>query len=113
MAVSRAVRLLKCPLGQLTLYNMADMALQFITCKLRIFSKLRSCVLTEARFRRRYPHVPKLTDELGTAKERRLNQFGMVILVWCSKTLSSTESVGLLSNLPQANLGLTHGAPSA
>ena len=31
MAVSRVVRLRKLPLGELLLYNMADMALQFIT----------------------------------------------------------------------------------
>ena len=34
-----------------------------------------------------------LTDELSTAKERRLNQFG------AAKALSLTESVELLSNL--------------
>ena len=44
-----------------------------------------------ARFRRRSTHVPT-TDELSTAKERRLNQFG------AAKALSSTESVELLSN---------------
>ena len=31
---------------------------------------------TEARSKRRSTHVPNLTDELGTAEKRRLNQFG-------------------------------------
>ena len=53
--------------------------------------------------------MPNLTDELSTAKERRLNQFGTAVLVrygkrgWCDK--NSTESV-------EFNLGATHGAPS-
>ena len=37
----------------------------------------------KARFRCRSTHVPNLTDELSTAKERRLNQFGTAVLVWC------------------------------
>ena len=49
--------------------------------------------VNRARFRHCSPHVPNLTDELSTAKERRLNQFG------AAKALSSTESVELLSNL--------------
>ena len=48
-------------------------------------------------------HVPNLTDDLGTAKERCLNQFGTAVLVWCGK--SSTESVKLY-------LSSTHGTPS-
>ena len=32
-------------------------------------------------------HVPNLTDELSTAKERRLNQFGTAVLVWCGKSV--------------------------
>ena len=44
-------------------------------------------------FRRPSTRVPNLTDELSTAKERRLNQFG------AAKALSLTESVELLSNL--------------
>ena len=32
--------------------------------------------LTKARSKRRSTHVPNLTDELSTAEERRLNQFG-------------------------------------
>ena len=31
---------------------------------------------TQARSKRRSTHVPNLTDELGTAEEQRLNQFG-------------------------------------
>ena len=30
----------------------------------------------QARSKRRSTHVPNLTDELSTAEERRLNQFG-------------------------------------
>ena len=41
-------------------------------------------------------HVPNLTHDLGTAKERCLNKFGTAVLVWCGK--SSTESVEILSN---------------
>ena len=42
---------------------------------------------TQARFRRRSIHEPNLTDELSTAKERRLNQFGTAVLVWCGKSV--------------------------
>ena len=44
--------------------------------------------------------MPNLTDELSTAKEQRLNQFGLSVLVrcgksvWCGKSL--TESVELM-----------------
>ena len=41
--------------------------------------------------------MPNLTDELSTVKERRLNQFGMDVLVGCGKR--STESVEVLSSL--------------
>ena len=47
--------------------------------------------------------MPNLTDDLGTAKERCLNQFGTAVSVWCGK--SSTESVKLY-------LSSTHGTPS-
>ena len=30
-------------------------------------------------------HVPNLIDELSSAKERRLNQFGTTVLIWCGK----------------------------
>ena len=36
----------------------------------------KSNVQTKARFKRRSIHAPNLTDELSTAEERRLNQFG-------------------------------------
>ena len=52
---------------------------------------------SQAQFRHCATHVPNLTDELSTAKERRLNQFRTVFLVRCGK--SSTESVKILSNL--------------
>ena len=50
-----------------------------------------------ARFRRRSTHAPNLTDEVGTAKEGYLHQFGTAVLFWCGK--SSTESVESLSNV--------------
>ena len=46
--------------------------------------------------------MPNLTEELSTAKEQRLNQFGLSVLVrcgksvWCGKSL--TESVELMMN---------------
>ena len=51
--------------------------------------------------------MPNLTDDLGTAKERSLNQFGTAVLVWCGK--SSTESVEPFVEL---YLSSTHGTPS-
>ena len=44
-------------------------------------------VMNKARFRCRSTHVLNLTDELSTAKERRLNQFGTAVLVWCGKSV--------------------------
>ena len=41
-------------------------------------TKLTNQILT-ARSKRRSTHVPNLTDELGTAEERRLNNFGRQI----------------------------------
>ena len=58
-----------------------------------LISQLSFDLLAKARFRRRSPHVPNLADELSTARERCLNQFGT------AKGLSSTESVELSSNL--------------
>ena len=44
--------------------------------------------------------MPNLTDELSTAKEQRLNQFGLSVLVRCSKSIwcgkSLAESVKLM-----------------
>ena len=58
---------------------------------------------SRARFSRRSTHVPNLTYELSTAKERLLNQFGTAVLVRCGKSVwcgkRSTESVELLTNL--------------
>ena len=39
-------------------------------------SRLSVGIVNEARFKRRSIHAPNLTDELSTAEERRLNQFG-------------------------------------
>jgi len=41
--------------------------------------------MIKARSKRRSIHAPNLTDELSTAQERRLNQFGSAGLVWCGK----------------------------
>ena len=65
-----------------------------------------SLELGKARFRRRSTHVPDLTDQLSTAKERRLNQFGTAVLVRCGK--SST----VCRTFVELNLASTHGAPS-
>ena len=32
--------------------------------------------ICQTRYKRRSTHVPNLADELGTAEQRRLNQFG-------------------------------------
>ena len=50
-----------------------------------LISQLSFDLLAKAWFRRRFPHVPNLADELSTAKERCLNQFGTAVLVWCGK----------------------------
>ena len=50
----------------------------------------------KARFRRCSTHVLNLTDELSAAKERRLNQFAKVVLIWCGTTPNRpTETVAL------------------
>jgi len=41
--------------------------------------------VSKAHSKRRSIHAPNLTDELSTAEERRLNQFGSAGLVWCGK----------------------------
>ena len=40
-----------------------------------------------ARFRHRSSHVPNLTDKLSTAKEWRLNEFGMAVLIRCARNV--------------------------
>ena len=62
-----------------------------------------------ARFRRRSTRVPNLTDELSTAKERRLNQFGTAVLVWCGKSVKFDR---VCRTFVELNLGSTHGTPS-
>ena len=53
--------------------------------------------------------MPNLTDELSTAKERRLNQFGTAILVRCGKSVKF-DRVG--RTFVELNLDSTHGALS-
>ena len=54
--------------------------------------------------------MPNLTDELSTAKERRLNQlFGAAVFVWCGKSVKFDK---VCRTFVKLNLGLTHGAPS-
>ena len=48
-----------------------------------------------ARFRRRSTHVPNLTEEFSTAKERRLNWFGTAVLVWCDKVCRTFVELNL------------------
>ena len=62
---------------------------------------------SEAQFRGRSTHVPSLTDELSTARERC--QLGTVVLVWCGKTVKFDRVCGTFVEL---NLGSTHGALS-
>ena len=57
----------------------------------------------KARFRRRSTHVPNLTDELSTAKERRLNRFGTALLVWCGKSVNFDR---VFRTFLEFNLGL-------
>ena len=64
---------------------------------------------TKARFRRRSTHVPNLTDELSTAKERRLNQFGTAVLVWRGKSVKFDR---VCRTFVELNLGSTHGTLS-
>ena len=65
--------------------------------------------LLKARFRRRSTHVPNLTDELSAAKERRLNQFGTAVLVWCDKSVKFDR---VCRPFVELNLGSTHGTSS-
>ena len=53
--------------------------------------------------------MPNLNDELSTAKERRLNQFGTAVLVWCGKSVKFDR---VCRTFVELNLGSTHGAPS-
>ena len=64
---------------------------------------------SRARFSRRSTHVPNLTYELSTAKERRLNQFGTAVLVWCGKSVKFDR---VCRTFVELNLGSTHGTPS-
>ena len=53
--------------------------------------------------------MPNLTDELSTAEEECLNQFGTAVLVWCSKNIKFDRVCRTFVNL---NLGSMHSAPS-
>ena len=51
-----------------------------------------------------------LTDEFSTAEEEQcLNQFGIVVLVWCGKSIKFDRVCGTFVEL---NLGSTHSVPS-
>ena len=50
-----------------------------------------------------------LTDELGTAKEPRLNQFGTAVLVWCGKSVKFDR---VCRTFVELNLGSPQGTPS-
>ena len=65
--------------------------------------------VSKARVRRRSTHVPNLTDELSTAKEQRLNQLGMAVLVWCGKRVKFDR---VCRTFIELNLGSTHGTLS-
>ena len=70
---------------------------------------MKAFLARSARFRRRYTHVPNLTDELSMTKERRLNQFGTAVLVWYGKSVKFDRVCRAFVEL---NLGSTHGEPS-
>ena len=53
--------------------------------------------------------MPNLTDELSTAKERRLNQFGTEVFVWCGKSVKFDR---VCRTFVELNLAWTHSAPS-
>ena len=60
--------------------------MQFLKSKIKQQRlSLQSC--HKAWFRRHSTHVSNLTDQLNTAKERRLNQFGTAVLVCCGKSV--------------------------
>ena len=53
--------------------------------------------------------MPNLADELSTAKERRLNQFGTAVLVWCGK---SVKFDSFCRTFVELKVGSNHGTPS-
>ena len=55
--------------------------------------------------------MPNLTDELSTAKERCLNQFGTAVLVWRGKSVTGKFDM-VCRTFVELNLGSTHGTPS-
>ena len=67
---------------------------------------MKAFLARSARFRRRYIHVPNLTDELSMTKERRLNQFGAAVLVWYGKSVKFDR---ICRAFVELNLGSTHG----
>ena len=73
-----------------------------------LISQLSFNLLAKARFRRCSPHVPNLADELSMARERCLNQFGTVVLVWCGKRVKFQR---ICRTFVELNLASTHGAP--
>ena len=52
--------------------------------------------------------MPNLIDELSTAKEGRLNQFGTAVLALCGKSVKFDR---VCQNFVELNVGSTHGAP--
>ena len=73
-----------------------------------LISQLSFDLLAKARFRRRFPHVPNLADELSTARERCLNRFGTAVLVWCGRKVKFHR---MCRTFFEFNLGSTYGAP--
>ena len=71
-----------------------------------------SLELGKARFRRRSTDAPNLTNQLRTAKERRLNQFGTAVLVRCGKSVWCGKSSTVCRTFVELNVASTHGAPS-
>jgi hypothetical protein len=55
--------------------------------------------LAKARSKCRSTHAPNLTDELSTAEERRLNQFGSAILIRYGKQREVRQSLSHYATL--------------
>ena len=80
-------------LGKLQLMVGSDELKSRLTPSHKLYYLYFRVILTESIAK---SHVPNLTGDLGTAKERCLTQFSTAVLVWCGK--SSTESVEISSN---------------
>ena len=56
-------------------------------------------LMAKAWFRRRSTNVPNLIDELGPAKDRRLNQFGTAVLIRCGNVVKFDKVCRIIRHL--------------